>query len=81
MCDRPKIHVFLGAPPPSSGPASLSDSGVEGEDRPSAACRQLELTWMDGHLRPAIGEAFRDPTVKMEKQRVLYLNDEFFCIY
>ncbi|XP_040905198.1 shieldin complex subunit 2 [Toxotes jaculatrix] len=56
MCDRPKIHVFLGAPPPSSGPASVSEAGVESEDRPPAGWRHLELTWTDGHLRAATGQ-------------------------
>ncbi|XP_045898683.1 shieldin complex subunit 2 isoform X1 [Micropterus dolomieu] len=53
MCDRPKIHVFLGAPPPSSGPALVSGAGEEGEERPPADWRHLELTWQHGRLRPA----------------------------
>uniref|UniRef100_A0A3Q1BVS5 Shieldin complex subunit 2 C-terminal domain-containing protein n=1 Tax=Amphiprion ocellaris TaxID=80972 RepID=A0A3Q1BVS5_AMPOC len=62
MCDRPKIHVFLGAPPPSSCPASAPEAGMVTEDHPPAGWRHLELTWRDGRLRPAAGEAFRDPT-------------------
>uniref|UniRef100_A0A3B4WMM9 Shieldin complex subunit 2 first OB fold domain-containing protein n=1 Tax=Seriola lalandi dorsalis TaxID=1841481 RepID=A0A3B4WMM9_SERLL len=57
MCERPKIHVFLGAPPPSSGPASVSEVGAESVDRPPAGWGHLELTWTDGHLRPAADEA------------------------
>ncbi|XP_027138162.1 shieldin complex subunit 2 isoform X4 [Larimichthys crocea] len=57
MCDRPKIHVFLGAPPPSSSPALVSEAGVEGEERLPAGWRHLELTWQDGQLRPATDEA------------------------
>lgn len=64
MCDRPKIHIFLGAPPPSSGPSSPSESAVEAEDQAPAPWRHLELTWMDGRLRLATGEAFMDPAVK-----------------
>ncbi|XP_035460941.2 shieldin complex subunit 2 isoform X2 [Scophthalmus maximus] len=52
MCDRPMIHVFLGAPPPSSGPISLSEAGEESERRPPAGWGHLELTWTDGRLRP-----------------------------
>lgn len=75
MCDRPKIHVFLGAPPPSSGPASMSGGGVDGEEHPAADWTHLELTWQDGRLRPA-GEAFRDPTGRTEKRHVfsVFLN-------
>lgn len=75
MCDRPKIHVFLGAPPPSLGPALVSGTGVEGEEHPPADWRHLELTWQDGRLRPATGEAFRDPTGRMDKQ--LYMSFTF----
>ncbi|KAF0027905.1 hypothetical protein F2P81_020646 [Scophthalmus maximus] len=46
------IHVFLGAPPPSSGPISLSEAGEESERRPPAGWGHLELTWTDGRLRP-----------------------------
>ncbi|XP_026165130.1 shieldin complex subunit 2 isoform X2 [Mastacembelus armatus] len=52
MCDRPKIHVFLGAPPPSSCPPSVTGPRLDGEDRPPAGWRHLELTWTDGYLRP-----------------------------
>lgn len=47
MCERPKIHVFLGAPPPRR----------EVKVRPSADFKHLTLTWQDGHLQPAAGEA------------------------
>ncbi|XP_070772567.1 shieldin complex subunit 2 [Enoplosus armatus] len=57
MCDRPKIHIFLGAPPPSSGPAMVSGAGVESEQRPPADWRHLELTWEDGRLRPATAQS------------------------
>ncbi|XP_073338122.1 shieldin complex subunit 2 isoform X2 [Pagrus major] len=58
MCDRPKVHVFLGAPAPSSGPAVVSGAGLEGEERPpDNTWRHVELTWQDGHLRPATEEA------------------------
>ncbi|TDH01672.1 hypothetical protein EPR50_G00182630 [Perca flavescens] len=57
MCERPKIHVFLGAPPPPAGPASVSGAGLEGEECPPAGWRHLELTWRDRRLRPATGEA------------------------
>lgn len=50
MCERPKIHVFLGAPP--------SCSEVRG--RPPADFKHLTLTWQDGHLQPATGEAGQD---------------------
>ncbi|KAK2824712.1 hypothetical protein Q5P01_021887 [Channa striata] len=53
MCDRPKIHVFLGPPPPSYDSASVPDSGVEREDSPFAEWRHLECTWTRGRLRPA----------------------------
>ncbi|XP_056252041.1 shieldin complex subunit 2 [Seriola aureovittata] len=61
MCERPKIHVFLGAPPPSSGPASVSEVGAESVDRPPAGWGHLELTWTDGHLRPAAGTRPEEP--------------------
>lgn len=50
MCERPKIHVFLGAPPPSS----------EVRGRPPADFNHLKLTWQDGHLQPATAEADQD---------------------
>ncbi|XP_030603397.1 shieldin complex subunit 2 isoform X2 [Archocentrus centrarchus] len=53
MCDRRKIHVFLGAPPPSCSPTLVSGTGLEDEHRPPAGWRRLELTWRDGQLRPA----------------------------
>lgn len=45
MCERPKVHVFLGAPPPSG----------QVTDRRPAGFNRLELTWQDGHLHPATG--------------------------
>ncbi|XP_034465057.1 shieldin complex subunit 2 isoform X1 [Hippoglossus hippoglossus] len=58
MCERSKIHVFLGAPPPpSSDPASVSEAGDETEDRPPAGWRHLELTWTDRRLRPVTDAA------------------------
>lgn len=58
MCDRSKLLVFLGAPPPAADSAARP----EGEQRPpDNTWRHVELTWQDGHLRPATGEAFRDP--------------------
>ncbi|KAM9345057.1 shieldin complex subunit 2 isoform 1-T2 [Symphorus nematophorus] len=57
---RSKIHVFLGAPPPSSVPTSGSGAGEDGEQRPPAGWRHLELTWRDGRLRPAADEAGRE---------------------
>lgn len=50
MCERPKIHVFLGAPPPRS----------EVRGRSPADFKHLKLTWQDGHLQPATGEADPD---------------------
>lgn len=63
MAERPKIHVFLGAPPPPSDPGSEPEAGVGPEDRPLAGWRHLELTWREGRLRPSAGEtlvSFRD---------------------
>uniref|UniRef100_A0A3Q3J4B2 Uncharacterized protein n=1 Tax=Monopterus albus TaxID=43700 RepID=A0A3Q3J4B2_MONAL len=57
MCDQPKIHIFLGAPSSSSGLALVPKPGLEGEDHPPAEWSHLELTWMDGRLRPATDEA------------------------
>lgn len=50
MCERPKIHVFLGAPPPCG----------EVRGRPPAEFKHLKLTWRDGRLQPATGEAGQD---------------------
>lgn len=50
MCERPKIHVFLGALPLSS----------EVRHQPPAAFKHLKLTWQDGHLHPATGEGDQD---------------------
>ncbi|XP_069394170.1 shieldin complex subunit 2 [Paralichthys olivaceus] len=49
MCERSKIHIFLGAPPP---PSSVSEAGDETQDQPPAGWSHLELTWTDGRLRP-----------------------------
>ncbi|KAM3606111.1 uncharacterized protein V6R79_010731 [Siganus canaliculatus] len=57
MSERPKLHVFLGAPPPSCTQAPGPGAGPEAEERPPAAWRRLALTWQDGHLRPAAGGA------------------------
>ncbi|KAM7386003.1 hypothetical protein PAMP_002030 [Pampus punctatissimus] len=53
MCDRPRIHVFLGVPPPSSDPDLVSEDEVEGKEHPPAGWRHLELNWRHGHLQPA----------------------------
>lgn len=50
MCERPKIHVFLG---------DLSSSS-EVRRQPPADFKHLKLTWQDGHLRPAAGESEQD---------------------
>lgn len=50
MCERPKIHVFLGALPLSS----------EVRHQPPAAFKHLKLTWQDEHLHPAPGEGDQD---------------------
>lgn len=50
MCERPKIHVFLGDLPPSS----------EARHHPPADFKHLKLTWQDGHLRPAVGDPDQD---------------------
>ncbi|XP_022604355.1 protein FAM35A [Seriola dumerili] len=78
MCERPKIHVFLGAPPPPSGPASVSEVGAESVDRPPAGWGHLELTWTDGHLRPATGEAFREPTRRTQYLTTWTLSQALF---
>ncbi|XP_036071483.1 shieldin complex subunit 2 isoform X2 [Oryzias melastigma] len=52
MSKRPKIHVFLGAPAPTSAP----EAPVEVSSRPPVRWRHLELTWRDGKLKPASGE-------------------------
>ncbi|KAM4730055.1 shieldin complex subunit 2 [Anableps anableps] len=55
MRQRPKIHVFLGAPPPPLPPAAVpgSEAGTEEEECLPAGWRHLELTWTEGRLRPA----------------------------
>ncbi|XP_032441177.1 shieldin complex subunit 2-like [Xiphophorus hellerii] len=50
MHQRPKIHIFLGAPPPPPPPSPGMEE--EEEERP-AGWRHLELTWKAGRLRPA----------------------------
>ncbi|XP_004077295.1 protein FAM35A isoform X1 [Oryzias latipes] len=52
MSKRPKIHIFLGAP----APTSAFEAPVEVSSRPSVRWNQLELTWKEGKLRPATGE-------------------------
>ncbi|CAJ1066653.1 shieldin complex subunit 2 isoform X1 [Xyrichtys novacula] len=52
MCDQPKIHVFLGAPPASSSWTTVSGAGTEEQKPPPVTWRLLELTWQDGHLKP-----------------------------
>uniref|UniRef100_A0A3P8SM96 Shieldin complex subunit 2 n=1 Tax=Amphiprion percula TaxID=161767 RepID=A0A3P8SM96_AMPPE len=69
MCDRPKIHVFLGAPPPSSCPASAPEAGMVTEDHPPAGWRHLELTWRDGRLRPAADELGNEARSSREAER------------
>lgn len=54
MDERPKIHIFLGAPPPAS--IFASDAGTEKEERPPAGWRHLELTWRGRRLKAAAGE-------------------------
>ncbi|XP_019715672.1 shieldin complex subunit 2 isoform X2 [Hippocampus comes] len=49
MCERPKIHVFLAAPRPSTG-----DGGLQSVRLP--CWRRLKLTWREGHLIPAADE-------------------------
>ncbi|XP_016518961.1 shieldin complex subunit 2 isoform X1 [Poecilia formosa] len=50
MHQRPKIHIFLGAPPPLP-PSPKMEKEEEEEERP-AGWRHLELTWRAGRLRP-----------------------------
>lgn len=54
MCERSKIHVFLGAPPASG------TTGAEEGQEPPADWRHLELTWQDGHLLPVTGETSKN---------------------
>ncbi|XP_017289164.1 shieldin complex subunit 2 [Kryptolebias marmoratus] len=71
MAERPKIHIFLGAPCPSSDPGSVPEAEVEGEDCHPAGWRHLELTWREGRLRPAAGDRAneaRTSTVTIEKE-------------
>uniref|UniRef100_A0A667ZEZ0 Shieldin complex subunit 2 n=1 Tax=Myripristis murdjan TaxID=586833 RepID=A0A667ZEZ0_9TELE len=58
MTDKPKIHVFLGAPPPATVPASLSAAGAEDEEWPPGGWSSLELCWQGGELKPKAGQAF-----------------------
>uniref|UniRef100_A0A3B3YHA7 Uncharacterized protein n=1 Tax=Poecilia mexicana TaxID=48701 RepID=A0A3B3YHA7_9TELE len=51
MHQRPKIHIFLGAPPPLPPSPKMEEE----EERP-AGWRHLELTWRAGRLRPTAGE-------------------------
>ncbi|KAM9847975.1 shieldin complex subunit 2 [Aulostomus maculatus] len=56
MGDRPKIHLFLGAPPPC-GSGVPSDAGAAGGESAPSRWRELELTWQDGQLLPAAAAA------------------------
>uniref|UniRef100_A0A3B5LAH2 Shieldin complex subunit 2 C-terminal domain-containing protein n=1 Tax=Xiphophorus couchianus TaxID=32473 RepID=A0A3B5LAH2_9TELE len=59
MHQRPKIHIFLGAPPPPPPPPPPrppSPGMEEEEEERPAGWRHLELTWKAGRLRPAAGE-------------------------
>ncbi|XP_013881764.1 shieldin complex subunit 2 [Austrofundulus limnaeus] len=49
MAEKAKVHIFLGAPLPSSD----SEAGVKERDCPLAEWRHLELTWREGRLTPA----------------------------
>lgn len=60
MSDGPKVHVFLGAPPPPAGLEEGTVSGEKGEERHPAGWRHLELRWKQGRLGAEPGEAFRD---------------------
>ncbi|KAK2921568.1 hypothetical protein Q8A73_001053 [Channa argus] len=71
MCDRSKIHVFLGPPPPSFVSASVPDSG----DCPPAGWRHLEFYWTRGHLRPTRGGAGTEEDRTTEAER-LSLSDQ-----
>ncbi|XP_041645000.1 shieldin complex subunit 2 isoform X2 [Cheilinus undulatus] len=64
MSDRPRIHVFLGAPPSSSGP------GMGDGDCPSADWRHLELTWQDGHLKLSPDRVGNQTDLSLEEDRV-----------
>lgn len=56
MCEPKKIHVFLGAPPPSSD----TEPGQECDGHHQSGLRHLDLTWTEGRLRPLTGEVNRD---------------------
>lgn len=60
MTDRPKVHVFLGAPPPPTGLEEEAVTGEKGEEHRPAGWRHLELRWKEGCLEAEPGEAFRD---------------------
>ncbi|KAM6915920.1 shieldin complex subunit 2 [Xenentodon cancila] len=70
MSERPKIHVFLGAPPPSSAPAVVPEAREEEEFCPPANWRHLELTWKEGRLQPAAddGDEVRSSRAKSEDE-------------
>ncbi|XP_068590523.1 shieldin complex subunit 2 [Cebidichthys violaceus] len=57
MCERPKIHVFLGAPPPLPPSSPLPPPCSSSLLPPLNEWRHLELTWQNGRLRPAADEA------------------------
>ncbi|XP_054654965.1 shieldin complex subunit 2 isoform X2 [Dunckerocampus dactyliophorus] len=56
MCERPRIHVFLGAPPSTPDNASAPDCAIEREGAPIGRWRHLELSWQEGRLVPADAE-------------------------
>ncbi|KAM4607984.1 shieldin complex subunit 2 isoform 2-T2 [Polymixia lowei] len=55
MTDKPKIHVFMGAPPPSDL-VLVPEVGIEDEEQPPAQWSTVELSWVRGRLRPRAGE-------------------------
>nr|XP_020482213.2 shieldin complex subunit 2 [Labrus bergylta] len=57
MCDKRKIHIFLGAPTASSDQAGVLEARMGEEERPPAKWRHLELTWQDGCLKPSTDKA------------------------
>ncbi|KAK5854430.1 hypothetical protein PBY51_015499 [Eleginops maclovinus] len=69
MSDRPKIHVFLGAPP-TPDPASRPAAWGEAERRPPGDWRHLELRWQDGHLKAppdAVGRCLPEQVKKSDE--------------
>ncbi|KAK5908994.1 hypothetical protein CgunFtcFv8_017006 [Champsocephalus gunnari] len=79
MSDRQKIHVFLGAPPPTRGPASGPPAGGGEERRPPADWRHLELRWQDGHLKAApdvTGSRLPEEAIVPESEEPLTLRSD-----